>query len=41
MEQAGMGVVSYVNSVNKYYLAFDHERDSLESDPPGKALVRK
>lgn len=41
MEQAGMGVVSYVNSVNKYYLAFDRERDSLESDPPGKALARK
>lgn len=41
MEQAGMGVVSYVNSVNKYYLAFDHERDSLESDSPGKTLARK
>ncbi|MGV8919251.1 MAG: transglycosylase SLT domain-containing protein [Pseudomonas sp.] len=33
MEQAGMGVVSYVNSVNKYYLAFDHERGSLERQP--------
>ena len=30
MEQVGMGAVSYVNSVNKYYLAFDRERDSLE-----------
>ncbi|MBB2496089.1 MltF family protein [Aquipseudomonas ullengensis] len=30
MEQLGMGVVSYVNSVNKYYLAFEHERDLLE-----------
>lgn len=30
MEQVGMGGVSYVNSVNKYYLAFDRERDSLE-----------
>jgi len=33
MEQVGMGVVSYVNSVNKYYLAFDHERESLEAQP--------
>ncbi len=30
MEQVGMGAVSYVNSVNKYYLAFDRERGSLE-----------
>ena len=30
MEQVGMGPVSYVNSVNKYYLAFDRVRDSLE-----------
>lgn len=29
-EQLGMGVVSYVNSVNKYYLAYDRERDRLE-----------
>lgn len=29
-EQLGMGVVNYVNSVNKYYLAFDRERDRLE-----------
>lgn len=30
MEQVGMGVVSYVNSVNKYYLAYDRERYLLE-----------
>ncbi|MDH4608908.1 transglycosylase SLT domain-containing protein [Pseudomonas sp. BN102] len=37
-EQAGMGVVSYVSSVNKYYLAFDRERYLLEpSKKPGKA----
>ena len=30
MEQLGMGVVTYVNSVNKYYLAFDRERYLLE-----------
>ncbi|MCY1262479.1 Membrane-bound lytic murein transglycosylase F [compost metagenome] len=36
-EQTGMGVVSYVNSVNKYYLAFDRERYLLEpSKKPGK-----
>ncbi|WP_342245418.1 transglycosylase SLT domain-containing protein [Pseudomonas sp. OTU5201] len=29
-EQAGMGVVNYVNSVNKYYLAYDRERYLLE-----------
>jgi len=35
-----MGPVSYVNSVNKYYLAFDRERESLE---PGaqKVVSRK
>ncbi len=33
MEQIGMGVPNYVNSVNKYYLAYDRERDQLE---PGK-----
>ena len=40
MEQVGMGAVSYVNSVNKYYLAFDRERESLE---PGtqKVVSRK
>lgn len=32
-EQVGMGVVSYVNSVNKYFLAFHHERNALESQP--------
>lgn len=37
-EQAGMGVVSYVSSVNKYYLAFDRERFLLEpSNKSGKA----
>ncbi len=36
MEQVGMGAVSYVNSVNKYYLAFDRERESLE---PGSQKV--
>jgi Predicted soluble lytic transglycosylase fused to an ABC-type amino acid-binding protein len=36
MEQVGMGAVSYVNSVNKYYLAFDRERESLE---PGDQKV--
>ena len=30
LEQIGMGVVSYVNSVNKYYLAYDRERFLLE-----------
>ncbi|QXH48646.1 transglycosylase SLT domain-containing protein [Pseudomonas xanthosomatis] len=30
MEQVGMGPVSFVNSVNKYYLAFNRERASLE-----------
>ncbi|KIQ60941.1 transglycosylase SLT domain-containing protein [Pseudomonas fluorescens] len=40
MEQVGMGAVSYVNSVNKYYLAFDRERESLE--PTGqKVALRK
>ena len=40
MEQVGMGAVSYVNSVNKYYLAFDRERDSLEPAQP-KLVSRK
>ena len=39
MEQVGMGAVSYVNSVNKYYLAFDRERDSLE--PAQSKLVSR
>lgn len=34
MEQVGMGVVSYVNNVNKYYLAFDRERGTLETEAP-------
>ncbi|WP_277052566.1 transglycosylase SLT domain-containing protein [Zestomonas thermotolerans] len=37
MEQLGMGVVSYVGAVNKYYLAYDRERDWLE--PRGKGAV--
>jgi membrane-bound lytic murein transglycosylase MltF len=40
MEQVGMGAVSYVNSVNKYYLAFDRERESLESQER-KVVLRK
>lgn len=32
-EQVGMGVVSYVNSVNKYFLAFQRARNVLESQP--------
>jgi len=40
MEQVGMGAVSYVNSVNKYYLAYDRERDSLEP-PTQKVASRK
>ncbi|MBT2374793.1 transglycosylase SLT domain-containing protein [Pseudomonas fluorescens] len=40
MEQVGMGGVSYVNSVNKYYLAFDRERESLEPSAP-KVASRK
>ena len=30
METLGMGVVSYVNSVNKYFLAYSRERKALE-----------
>jgi len=37
MEQMGMSAVSYVNSVNKYYLAFDRERDTLE--PGGRKVA--
>ncbi|MFC6339570.1 transglycosylase SLT domain-containing protein [Pseudomonas sp. CCM 7891] len=40
MERLGMGGVSYVNNVNKYYLAFDRERDSLEPDA-SKVALRK
>ncbi|HAW40984.1 MAG TPA: lytic transglycosylase F, partial [Pseudomonas sp.] len=32
METVGMGVVAYVNSVNKYYLAYRRERYLLEAD---------
>ncbi|MFK4026552.1 MltF family protein [Stutzerimonas balearica] len=32
METVGMGVVAYVNSVNKYYLAYNRERYLLEVD---------
>jgi len=39
MEQVGMSAVSYVNSVNKYYLAFDRERDSLE--PRGQKVASR
>jgi membrane-bound lytic murein transglycosylase MltF len=40
MEQVGMNVVSYVNSVNKYYLAYDQERSSLESPSSRKVAIR-
>ena len=33
-----MNAVSYVNSVNKYYLAYDRERDTLE---PGGDKARR
>ena len=39
MEQVGMGPVSYVNSVNKYYLAFDRERELLE--PQGQKVASR
>ncbi|KAB0549681.1 transglycosylase SLT domain-containing protein [Pseudomonas argentinensis] len=39
MEELGMGVVSYVNAVNKYYLAYARERYSLE--PAQKVSMRK
>lgn len=45
MEQVGMGVVSYVNAVNKYYLAYDREREGLMpkavATKPKVAAVRK
>lgn len=45
MEQVGMGVVSYVNAVNKYYLAYDREREGLmprtAAPKPKVAAVRK
>ncbi|MCK0543073.1 transglycosylase SLT domain-containing protein [Pseudomonas syringae pv. aptata] len=40
MEQGGANVVAFVNSVNKYYLAFDRERDSLEKSGPKSAVKR-
>jgi membrane-bound lytic murein transglycosylase MltF len=40
MAQVGMSVVSYVNSVNKYYLAYDQERSSLESPSQRKVASR-
>ncbi|MFW3899533.1 transglycosylase SLT domain-containing protein [Pseudomonas bharatica] len=41
LEQVGMGPVSYVNSVNKYFLAFDREREALESSRNDKVKGRK
>ncbi|MFH7428907.1 hypothetical protein RA281_29120, partial [Pseudomonas syringae pv. tagetis] len=38
MEQGGANVGAFVNSVNKYDLAFDRERDSLEKSGPRPAL---
>jgi len=32
MSTVGMGVVSYVNAVNKYYLAYTRERYLLEGE---------
>lgn len=40
MEQGGANVVAFVNSVNKYYLAFDRERDSLEKSG-NKTVVKR
>ena len=37
LEQAGMGVVNYVGSVNKYQLAFARERQTLE---PNTVMVK-
>ncbi|RML68488.1 Transglycosylase [Pseudomonas syringae pv. maculicola] len=33
-------MVAFVNSVNKYYLAFDRERDSLEKSG-NKTVVKR
>lgn len=41
MEQGGANVVTFVNNVNKYYLAFDRQRDRLESKPSNEYAVRK
>ncbi len=40
MEQMGMGVATYVNSVNKYYLAFDRERYLIEPQEQKVSLRR-
>ncbi|WP_417781623.1 transglycosylase SLT domain-containing protein [Stutzerimonas xanthomarina] len=37
MSTMGMGVVSYVNAVNKYYLAYTRERYLLEGSPQSAA----
>lgn len=37
METMGMGVVSYVNAVNKYYLAYTRERYLLDGGPQSAA----
>lgn len=37
MSTLGMGVVSYVNAVNKYYLAYTRERYLLEGSPQSAA----
>ncbi|BAP45564.1 transglycosylase SLT domain-containing protein [Pseudomonas sp. LJDD11] len=41
MEQKGAGVVTFVNSVNKYYLAFDRQRDALERGPGARKYVTR
>ncbi|WNW10735.1 transglycosylase SLT domain-containing protein [Pseudomonas sp. DTU_2021_1001937_2_SI_NGA_ILE_001] len=41
MEKKGTGVVTFVNSVNKYYLAFDRQRESLEQAPAGRKYVTR
>lgn len=41
MEQGSANVVSFVNSVNKYYLAFDRERSALEKETSEKSVIRR
>lgn len=41
MEQGGANVVTFVNSVNKYYLAFDRQRDTLEKNRSSEYVIRK
>lgn len=41
MQNGGATAVSYVNSVNKYYLAYDQERQSLEAAGPAKKKTGK